>query len=155
MTQNLKVYFSTIVLLIALVAHSQDTKEKGIPVNNMLCVGNYWTEDQGKAFLESQRKLYTNRQEWDKRAQLIKMHILKGVGLEKYPKKCPLNARIGAKRVYDGYQVQNVAFESLPGVFVTGSLYMPTNAKGKLPGIISPHGHWSKPGEWSSTPTPW
>ncbi|MEI7423941.1 MAG: hypothetical protein WCK18_17700 [Prolixibacteraceae bacterium] len=147
MTQNLKIYCSFFVLFFALVAHSQGTKENGTSTDNMLCVGNYWAEDQGKAFLESQKKLYTNRQEWDKRAQLIKMHILKGVGLEKYPKKCPLNARIGAKRVYDGYQVQNVAFESLPGVFVTGSLYTPTHAKGKLPGIISPHGHWSKPGD--------
>lgn len=147
MTQNLKIYFSSIVLLFSLVAHSQVTNEKITSTGNMLCVGNYWTEDQGKVFLVSQKNLYTNRQEWDKRAQLIKMHILKGVGLEKYPKKCPLNARIGAKRVYDGYQIQNVAIESLPGVFVTGSLYTPTQAKGKLPGIISPHGHWSKPGD--------
>lgn len=147
MTQNLKFYFLIIVFFLTLVAHSQVNKEQGKSPDNMLCVGDYWTEAQGKAFLESQRKLYTNRLEWDKRAQLIKMHILKGVGLEKYPQKCPLNARIGEKRVYDGYQVQNVAFESLPGVFVTGSLYTPTHSKGKLPGIISPHGHWSKPGD--------
>jgi hypothetical protein len=147
MPQNLKFYLTSMVLLFAFAAHSQGTKEKVTSTSNMLCVGAYWTEDQGKAFLVSQKKLYSNKQEWDKRAQLIKKHILKGLGLEIYPKKCPLNARIGAKRVYDGYQVQNVAFESLPGVFVTGSLYTPTNAKGKLPGIISPHGHWSKPGD--------
>ncbi|HEY5509857.1 MAG TPA: hypothetical protein VIK10_02410 [Prolixibacteraceae bacterium] len=147
MPQNLKFYLTSMVLFFALAAHSQGLKEKETSTSNMLCVGAYWTEDQGKAFLVSQKKLYSNKQEWDKRAQLIKKHILKGLGLEIYPKKCPLNARIGAKRVYDGYQVQNVAFESLPGVFVTGSLYTPTNAKGKLPGIISPHGHWSKPGD--------
>lgn len=113
----------------------------------MLCQGNYFTESEGKAFLEGQKKLYTTQKEWEKRAQLIRQHIFKGAGLEKFPKKCPLNAIIGEKRVYDGYQVQNVAFESLPGVYVTGSLYMPTDAKGKLPGILSPHGHWSKTGD--------
>ena len=147
MNQKLKFILALIVINFAFAAHSQVTKKKEISTPNMLCVGNYWTEDQGKAFLESQKKLYSNKQEWDKRAQLIKMHILKGLGLEKYPTKCPLKARIGTKRVFDGYQVQNVAFESLPGVFVTGSLYTPTNSKGKLPGIISPHGHWSKPGD--------
>jgi len=78
------------------------------------------------------------------RAKKIREQILKGTGLEKYPNKCPLKPILGDKRVYDGYQVQNVAFESLPGVYVTASLYTPINTKGKIPGILSAHGHWSK-----------
>jgi len=128
-------------------AHAQEQK-KIIPApQNMLCQGEYFTEQQGKDFLETQKTRYTTQKDWEKRAKLIKEHILKGTGLTKFPKKCPLNPIIGDKRVFDGYQVQNVAFESLPGVYVTGSLYTPTNAKGKLPGIISPHGHWHKKGD--------
>jgi hypothetical protein len=140
-------FFAAIALLSAFSANSQEAVQREKNPANMLCVGKYWTEKEGADFLDAQKKQYTSRKEWEKRAKLIKEHILKGTGLEKFPVKCPLNAIIGEKRVYDGYQVQNVAFESLPGVFVTGSLYMPTNAKGKLPGIISPHGHWSKPGD--------
>ena len=70
--------------------------------------------------------------------------ILQGAELAPYPEKCPLSPNIGEKRVYDGYQVQNVAFESLPGVYVTGSIYSPTVAADTLPGILSPHGHWPK-----------
>jgi len=135
-------------LLLAFVpAHAQEQKKTANVSQSMLCQGEYFTEQQGKEFLETQKKSYKTQKDWEKRAKLIKEHILKGAGLTKFPKKCPLNPIIGAKRVYDGYQVQNVAFESLPGVYVTGSLYTPTNAKGKLPGIISPHGHWHKKGD--------
>jgi hypothetical protein len=115
---------------------------------SMLCVGDYWTEAQGKAFLDQQRKTYTTAKAWRKRAKEVRTHILKGAGLTKFPEKCPLNPIIGEKRVYDGYQVQNVAFESLPGVYVTGSLYSPTDLKGTLAGILSPHGHWTEPNDY-------
>lgn len=112
--------------------------------STMLCVGYHWTEAEGKEFLEEKRKEYATADDWKKRAGLIKAQILKGSGLEKFPEKCPLNPIIGDKRVYDGYQVQNVAFESLPGVYVTGSLYTPLNVSGNLPGILNTHGHWAE-----------
>jgi len=101
-----------------------------------------WSEKEGKEFLQEARASYTTSAEWNKRAREIREHILNTVGLNPLPKKCPLNPVIGESRIFDGYQVQNVAFESLPGVFVTGSVYKPVDSEGKLPGILSPHGHW-------------
>lgn len=115
--------------------------------STMLCVGNHWTEEEGKTFLQEIKKTYPTSEAWEKRADQIRLQILKGVGLEQFPDKNPLNPIMGEIRVYDGYQVQNVAFESLPGVYSTGSLYSPTEPKGKIPGILSPHGHWSEPGD--------
>jgi len=147
MYKSLPLIFATLLFLGLPKVDAQKLKIDEGTSKIQLCQGNYFTEAEGKAFLDAQSKSYTNKKEWGRRAQLIKEHILKGSGLEKFPKKCPLNAIIGPKRTFDGYQVQNVAFESLPGVYVTGSLYTPTGAKGKLPGILSPHGHWSKPGD--------
>ncbi|HRE52726.1 MAG TPA: acetylxylan esterase [Flavitalea sp.] len=114
--------------------------------DTMLCVGAHWTEEQGKLFLEQMRSSYTTAAAWNNRTKTIRKHILTGAGLEKYPKKTPLNPIFGETRIYDGYQVQNVAIESMPGVFVTGSLYTPTaRTKGRPPAIISVEGHWSKP----------
>ncbi len=101
-----------------------------------------WSATEGEAFLSQMRKTYTTTKAWQKRTEEIRTQILQGAELEPLPEKCPLNPIMGEKRLYDGYQVQNVAFESLPGIYVTGSIYSPTTAKDTLPGILSPHGHW-------------
>ena len=143
----LRIYFVGIILLISCTKGSAQGGATDKIAKSMLCVGQYWTEAEGKAFLDHQRQTYTTAEAWKKRAKQIRTQILKGAGLDNPPKKCPLNPIIGEKRVFEGYQVQNIAFESLPGVFVTGSLYTPTNSKGMLPGILSPHGHFGKSGD--------
>lgn len=116
-------------------------------VGEMLCVGAHWTEKEGAAFLQMMREEYKSEKAWDKRVKAIRKQILKGTGLQQMPEKTALNPIMGKLRVYEGYQVQNVAFESMPGVYVTGSVYMPIGNSGKLPGIVSPHGHWDEEGE--------
>ena len=135
--------FIIVALMVSVTISSCKGKKNKESSEPMLCVGDYWTEAQGKEFLNQQKKTYTTANEWENRSKQIRAHILKGAGLEKFPEKCPLNPIIGEKRIYDGYQVQNVAFESLPGVYVTGSVYAPTEFKGTLAGILSPHGHWT------------
>jgi uncharacterized protein len=140
--------FLVIVLLVSFASKGKRAGQQDWKSDSMLCVGYHWTEAEGKAFLEKMRRTYTSSDGWKKRSEQIRLQILKGTGLEKFPRKCPLNPVFGEKRVYDGYQVQNVAFESLPGVYVTGSLYTPLNSKGKIPGILNTHGHWSKPEDY-------
>jgi len=101
-----------------------------------------WSEAEGKEFLAQMRQSHPTPEAWEKRSAQIRSHILKATGLDPLPERCPLNPIFGEKRKYDGYQVENVAFESLPGVYVTGSLYTPTEVDGIPPGILSPHGHW-------------
>lgn len=115
---------------------------------SLLCVGNYQTEEQAKQQLARFAQTYSNASEWQQRAQRIREGILQGAELAPLPKKCPLNPIVHSKREYQGYSVENVAFECLPGVFVTGSLYRPTKGTGPFPAILCPHGHWSKPEDY-------
>lgn len=101
-----------------------------------------WSEEEGKKFHRQIRQNITTPEAWEKRADEIRSHILQATGLAPLPEKCPLNPIFGEIRLFDGYQVQNVAFESLPGVYVTGSLYSPTEIIKSPPGVLSPHGHW-------------
>jgi len=107
-----------------------------------LCQGNYHSEEAAKEQLARFAKSYSNLEQWKARAEQVREGILRGVELLPLPKKCPLKPIIHSKRKYDGYTVQNAAFESLPGVFVTGNLYRPLKGKGPFAAILCPHGHF-------------
>ena len=116
--------------------------------NPMLCMGNYQTESEAILQLTRFAESYKNQEEWEVKAKVIREGILKGAGLIPMPTKTDLNPIYRNKRQFDGYSVENVAIESLPGFYVTGSIYKPIGIKGKLPAILSPHGHWEKPEDY-------
>jgi len=99
------------------------------------------TEEQGKEQLAGFAKTWHTRAEWEARAKNIREGILREAHLTPLPARCPLKPIIWGKQVLRGYTVENVAFESLPGFFVTGNLYRPSGETGRLPGVLCPHGH--------------
>lgn len=79
---------------------------------------------------------------WKTRRADIEKRILLASGLWPMPEKTPLNAVVHGRVERDDYTIDRVFFESLPGHYVTGSLYLPKKRQGKIPGILCPHGHW-------------
>ncbi|MEQ8787946.1 MAG: alpha/beta hydrolase family protein [Pirellulaceae bacterium] len=79
---------------------------------------------------------------WQKRAGEVRRQMRVALGLWPMPTKTPLNAVVHGKVDRDEYTVERVYFESMPGLYVTGSLYRPKSAKGKVPGVLCPHGHF-------------
>lgn len=113
-----------------------------------LCQGNYQTEQEAILQLQKFKKSFGNQSEWEKRAQTIRNGILKGAKLSPLPEKKKLNPVYNNFREYKDYKVVNIAFESLPGVYVTGSLYQPLQEDGPFAGVLCPHGHWGKEGDY-------
>jgi hypothetical protein len=58
------------------------------------------------------------------------------------PPKEPLKPVIHGRIDRGDYTVEKVFFASLPGHYVSGNLYRPAKIKGKIPGVLCPHGHW-------------
>ena len=139
--------FFPIVILLAVSIHFNPVFSQNQNESN-LCVGHFYTEKQAKEVIKKLKSQYKTQEEWLQRAEIIRQGILKGAALVPLPEKTPLNPRYSETRKYDGYSVQNVAIESLPGVFVTGSLYLPEKQEGKIPGILNTHGHWAKPEDY-------
>src|SRR5688572_30461860 len=79
--------------------------------------------------------------DWASRKEQVRRQILVAAGLWPMPTKTPLKAVIHGKIDRGDYTIEKVYFESAPGFFVTGNLYRPKNVKGKVPGILTPHGH--------------
>src|SRR5476651_1886944 len=77
-------------------------------------------------------------QAWDTRREEVRRRVLVAAGLWPMPEKTPLRAMIHGLIEMDDYTVQKVAFQSLPGHFVTGSLYLPKKPADKMPGILCP-----------------
>jgi hypothetical protein len=84
----------------------------------------------------------SSREEWDARAEQVRRQIQVATGLWPLPEKTPLNAVVYGSVDREGYTVEKVYFESYPGHFVTGNLYRPKGAKGKVPGVLCPYGHF-------------
>jgi len=80
---------------------------------------------------------------WQARAEQVRQQMLVSLGLWPLPSRTPLNPVIHGRRDENGYSVEKVYFESMPGFFVTGSLYRPREKQGRLPGVLCPHGHWA------------
>jgi dienelactone hydrolase len=130
----LLVFFSSCLLNTALSQAKQTTVK--------LRQDKFLTEEQGKQELASFAKTYSTKAQWEKRAVNIRKQILVGAELYPLPPKTPLKPIIRAKRTHDGYTVENVAFESMPGFFVTGNLYRPTKEQASYAVILCPHGHF-------------
>ncbi len=109
--------------------------------STLLCQAHYYTEAEGKASLKKFASAYSSKSGWEKRATIIRNGIITGGELSNFPTKNPLKPIMHSKRIYDGYSVENVAFESFPGFFVTGNLYRPTQSQSSYAAIVAPHGH--------------
>jgi hypothetical protein len=82
--------------------------------------------------------------EWENYADWLRRHIRVSLALAPEPPRKPLRAEVRGRRECDGYACEKVAFESLPGFFVTGNLYRPLIRGTKPhPAVLVAHGHSS------------
>lgn len=85
---------------------------------------------------------YESLAAWESRRTWLREQARFAAGLIPEPPRTPLNARVFGRLVRDGYTVEKACFESYPGFYVTGNLYRPAEAPGKVPAVACPHGHW-------------
>jgi hypothetical protein len=58
-----------------------------------------------------------------------------------FQERTPLNSKITSTVRKNGYRIENIIYESLPGFFVTASLFIPDNLKKPAPAILFCSGH--------------
>lgn len=70
----------------------------------------------------------------------IKTHLLTMLG-GLPSEKTPLHARVTGQIPMDGFHIEKLIFESLPGIYVTALVYVPDDGPMKHPGVLVPAGH--------------
>lgn len=100
---------------------------------------------EGKKHLVQLLEAYPTLQLWETRKAELRKCFLEQLKLSPLPRKTDLNPIETPARKYDGYTVQNIAIETIPGVYLCGSLYKPLKGKGPFPVVLCPYGHFSNP----------
>lgn len=79
------------------------------------------------------------KEDWISRQKKVREILNRTVG--PFPEKTPLNPKITGVIKKDGFRIEKIIFESMPGFYVTGILLVPDKIKGKAPAVIEVHGH--------------
>jgi dienelactone hydrolase len=58
-----------------------------------------------------------------------------------FPERTPLNPRVLGTVRKDGYTIEKIVFESMPGFYVTNCLFIPSHRSAKAPAILYLSGH--------------
>ena len=109
-----------------------------------LRVGQFRTLDESRKELENIWDTAKDQESWKVRRELVRGGIRDGIGFKKWPQKTKMRIVRHSRVERDGYTVENVGIETIPGYFLCGNLYLPKIAADKLPVFLCPHGHWSK-----------
>ncbi len=106
---------------------------------------NYYQRpvEEGRLHLEQLLAAYPTLPQWEKRKSELRECFLEALKLNPFPRKTPFYPVITPVRKYDGYTIHNVAIESIPGVWLCGSIYKPAKGRGPFPLVLCPYGHFS------------
>lgn len=144
--------FGLVLLAAASAASLLGGKLDWLPADNparvapegTLCTRSYLSEEEGAAMLDAAVQQFHERVDWEEYFDTARRKMREGAGLYPWPSRTPLHPIIRNGRSYDGYSVWNVAFESVPGYWVTGNLYLPDNLSDPVPAVLHTHGHSGK-----------
>ena len=103
-----------------------------------------WSFEDGKEESEYLSGLYHDSVTWTERKKELKACIWEALdlnGIPDWPDGTPI---ISGSRKMNGYNIENVALEVLPGVYTFGSVYKPSGITEKVPVILCPNGHWKE-----------
>lgn len=87
---------------------------------------------------------FSTREEVDTRREALRFNLRMAAGLYPWPQKTPLHTRYEDVGTFDGFSVKKIMFETVPGFWSTGNLYLPHPMKPKMPAIFNVIGHWEE-----------
>ena len=105
------------------------------------CLPNFLRRlaDEARGRRDSELAKLTGADAIAKRQYWVRETLWRLIGGE--PEKSPLNARTIGSFERAGYRVERVVYESRPNCHISANLYVPQDARGKLPSVLFQMGH--------------
>ena len=85
---------------------------------------------------------YGTLAEWQARKVALRQQILSAAGLLPIPPKTDMHPQVFGRLDREGYSIEKVYLETMPGYYMGGNLYRPRGAGGKHPAVLIAQGHW-------------
>jgi dienelactone hydrolase len=79
---------------------------------------------------------------WESRLASVRAGLIHSFGRQP-ESPCPLEPEVLGTLAQPGVVIERLTFQSRPGVRVTANLYRPDPLNGRLPAVLSVHGHWA------------
>jgi dienelactone hydrolase len=83
----------------------------------------------------------STKEDWNKRAPEMRQQLAEMLSLSPMPPRTDLKATITKRFEHDTFAVENLHFQSSPGLYVTANLYVPKNLTKPAPTILYVCGH--------------
>jgi dienelactone hydrolase len=86
-----------------------------------------------------------SRTSWERARPRVREQVGAMLGLSPPPKRTLLRAHVTGTIERAGYRIEKLVFQSLPGLYVTGNLYLPERSRERLPTVLYVTGHSPHP----------
>lgn len=83
----------------------------------------------------------TTLEQWEAKREVYRRQLFEMLGLDPRPEKCDLKPVITGRVEHDDFVVEKLQFQSRPGLYVTGTLYLPKKVDQPAPTILYVCGH--------------
>jgi len=103
-------------------------------------IANYFRTET-RRISESCLTEFTELTQWENKRGEYQNQLLDMLGLNPLPPKTPLLPQVTSKQPHEEFTVENIHFQSRPGLYVTGNLYLPKNSDKPAPAILYVCGH--------------
>lgn len=101
---------------------------------------DYFAQETGKLEAHCLSEIQT-KEDWLEKRKGYRRQLQEMLGLDPWPERTDLKAVVTGTADHDEFSVEKLHFQSMPGLYVTGNLYLPKGLAGPVPGILYVCGH--------------
>lgn len=130
-----------VVAFTLLVAFPLLAKAEGTARGDKMMADYFRHETAEITFPQLTRWNYSSPEKWKAETAKRRKQLREMLGIEPLPERTDLKATVTRRLSAHGVNVENVHFQSSPGLYVTGNLYLPEKVEGKLPAVLYVCGH--------------